>query len=685
MATRLNLPTDEKSLDKAIRLLVAKGESPRNRRMVGWMVAHHYLQGIRDFSNPDWQSGTLTINLGRTNADGYKDFRYEEVVSKYQTEYGRMLKVDITPKAIRKGEGLDSLRNASVAQIVMDDLVPTDVANEIKQKVLPLALGMGTFGLVAWKDEFGRPQMEVVPPWELLPLPSNATSLVDIQGKIRVRKVPLEWLKKKFTVSDDLATRMKTEKIETEEVEVGSAPIGKDNPVTGQGMVQFTELNKDSKDDKGGKLDLTEEYVTLAEIWQEAPGQRLHRYIVWAGGVTVHDARHYEQAGKKKLPAMPIAVGHYLNTGTFYGRAFVELLIPLNQEIEALLSRLFENIQELDLFGVMMIPSTLGIDIKKLSGRGRPKFLQYEPDYTAQFDVKPYQLTPTNTGPLPGKIVDSVLGLMDRLAQQSSMLMGDAPGRVDSARGLGFLFETASTPIAGPSLSLASALEVVYGAMLEMARDEWSDMEVAALSLMDDSVAGIVIDPTSGKLDSEKNSVPYKDQLTLTIRSAMPESPEQMKSELDHALGKQIITLRDYGILSRTKGLNLPVGNEVEWQNHRTAVLENLLLFGNGQEPGTILIRPDDLHAEHLLTLDAFMARPEFRWASDKVREQFDKHRAEHRAGMGSYPEQMAYPEELAEQEDTMGIPGMPPPPGMKGMSPPGESEGPPPPPPQGA
>ena len=660
MSTKINLPIDTKSLDEVMKLLVSKGQEARNLHRVGWMVSHHYLQGVRDFDNPNWQEGTVRVNYGGRSSSGVKDFRYEEVVSKYQTEYGRLLKVDLTPRVLRKGEGLDSLKNASIAQLVMDDLVSTEDANRIKQTLLPLALGFGTYGLVVWKDEFGRPQLEVVPPWELLPVPYNALALADIQGILRVRKVPVSWLKQRFTIGDELASRMKVERVEVEETSIGSLPDFQGDSVASPGMYHFKTLN-DSKTglNAEGKTALTEDYILLAELWQEAPGHRLHRYIVWAGGVTLHDAKHYESAGKKKLPPIPVAIGHYLNTGTFYGRSFVEILIPLNSEIEGMLSKLFENIQDLDLFGMLMIPTTLGIDIKNLTAGGRPKYLPYEPDYSAQFDTKPYQIAPANTGSLPGQVVENVLKLMDRLAQQSSMLMGDAPGRVDSARGLGFLFETASTPLAGPSLSLASTLAIVYGAMLEMAKEEWASLEVSALSLMDDSVAGVVINPTSGKLDREKNAVPTKDQVTITIRSAMPESPEQDKAELDHALELKIITPREYGILARKMGLNLPVGNEIEWQNHRTAVLENLLLFGDGITPGKILLRENDLHAEHLLTLDAFMARPEFRWASDAIRDAFDQHREEHTARMGGYPDQLPYPEDQAEQQDAGG--GLPP------------------------
>lgn len=50
------------------------------------------------------------------------------------------------------------------------------------------------------------------------------------------------------------------------------------------------------------------------------------------------------------------------------------------------------------------------------------------------------------------------------------------------------------------------------------------------------------------------------------------------------------------------------------------------------------------------MVLDAFMARPEFFLASPEVRKEFVKHREEHHAGMGAFPDAMPYAEEGAEE-----------------------------------
>ena len=78
----------------------------------------------------------------------------------------------------------------------------------------------------------------------------------------------------------------------------------------------------------------------------------------------------------------------------------------------------------------------------------------------------------------------------------------------------------------------------------------------------------------------------------------------------------------------------------------------NLVLFNDGQTAGQITVTDRDMHAVHLMVLDAFMARPEFFLASEAVRTAFVKHREEHLAGMGAFPNEMPYAEEGAEESN---------------------------------
>ena len=127
-------------------------------------------------------------------------------------------------------------------------------------------------------------------------------------------------------------------------------------------------------------------------------------------------------------------------------------------------------------------------------------------------------------------------------------------------------------------------------------------------------------------------------------------SKEQQKMELKESLDGGRITLTEYNIMARKQSLDLPVGNEQEWQNYRRAMLENIMLFGDGEKPGEVTVDGKDMHHIHLLVLNPFMARPEFFLASPEVRIQFGEHHAEHMAGLGVTPEGLPIMDEAAEQ-----------------------------------
>ncbi len=77
--------------------------------------------------------------------------------------------------------------------------------------------------------------------------------------------------------------------------------------------------------------------------------------------------------------------------------------------------------------------------------------------------------------------------------------------------------------------------------------------------------------------------------------------------------------------------------------------LENILLFGDGQTPGEVVVSPHDLPRIHVMVLQAFVARPEYFASSVEVRNKFDEHLMEHKAQMGEFPDALPYPEDASE------------------------------------
>jgi hypothetical protein len=344
-----------------------------------------------------------------------------------------------------------------------------------------------------------------------------------------------------------------------------------------------------------------------------------------------------------------VKVARDVVVGGFYGRSFIDQLIPLNTEAEYSLSSLFQAVSDFDLYGVLMWPASLGTPPDAHRGQDGIKRITFEPDYTTP-ELKPFPLLPQK---LAKPQMDAALiagSLMDKVANQpKEMMQGDAPGRVDSASGLGFLYETSGIPLTPTAKNVAEALSGIYRAMLGICKDIWPAEKVVSISSLDDSLAGIAFDMKTGEINLARNAIPSPDEVNINVASEVPVSKEQQKLELKEALDKGILTLDEYSFKVREMGLNSPVGNETAWQNYRRAKLENLALFGDGETPGKVIVSERDMHIIHQSVLNAFMARPEFYAASPKVRDKFTEHFDEHNVGLGILPEGMPPMEEAAE------------------------------------
>jgi len=402
----------------------------------------------------------------------------------------------------------------------------------------------------------------------------------------------------------------------------------------------------------GDKKDKTQVDITLlVEVWTETSDGYLAEYLIFAGSYEKLNQLYRHDHSQSKYH-MPVKVARDITVGGFYGRSFVDVLIPLNTEAEYSLSSLFQSISDFDLYGIQMWPASLGTPPEAMRGRDGVKRLTYEPDYTTP-ELKPFHQLPASITKPQVEAAMVAGGLMDKLANQpTEMLQGGAPGRVDSASGLGFLYETSTIPLSPTAKNVAEAVSGIYRAMLGICRDIWPAEKVVSVSNLDDSLAGINFDMETGEISLNRNAIPSPDEVNINVASEVPISKEQQKMELKEALEKQIITLDEYSFKVREMGLTSPVGNEQAWQNYRRAKLENLSLFGDGEKPGKVIISERDMHMVHLSVLDAFMAKPEFYAASTAVRDEFVKHYEEHKiVGLGILPEGMPPMEDAAEME----------------------------------
>jgi len=630
---------------------------------VEWLVNHYYLQGVRNFRTLNYRTGTVVARHETTS--GKINYRFEAVLRKYQTELGRLIRLDEAPTVKREGNfSLDGMRNAAMAQAALDVCRRESRLERCKAPFLQCLLLYGTAGLAVWgKDSLQaghvQPVVEVVPPWELIPLPVKSSLHADVEGVIRLRYLSMDELKKKVP-----AGAFNGIKPETIPVPYGQTPEDSGDATGGSASFSRGNGQADASAIVSGTSEKAKEdammwdAVKTAEVFIPNGDGTLARYILWCGGKIVQDVRYEED---KEPPMMPLSIARYIDTGSFYGRAFVSVVRPTNVEVEYLLKQLFENAQDIDQFGILCLPTDMGIDVQQLKNTGKPRYLQYQPDLTVP-EHKPFALRPWNIGDWPGKVANMGRDILSELSGQGEMFEGGAPGRVDSAQGLGVIQETSSIPLSPTAESIARAYEGLYRAMLGLARDQWGENELAFLTHLDDSLVGVKMDPETGGITLDKSAVPHPRMVDLTIKAALPKSMQQRKLELLTMLERQLVSPRDFRRISQVEGLGFPLANRAEYENYRKAILHNILLFGDGKEPGRITMSATSDNPEiHLETLGDFMAKPEFMLASEAVREAFEQRKVLYENMLGQkLPEGMDNFEDSALMAEAQEPPGPP-------------------------
>ena len=671
MIAKIALPQDQSALEDWVEQTVKAGKVRRNPQSIKWWLAHWYLRGARNFTNINFQDGSLQVSY--LNGEGKLQFVYEDILAQYQTKLGRLMSLNLAPVVKRKGISLDGLRKSSIAQASLDAAFPQSKVKNLQRQIGPPLTTYGTIGLGLWAEDEDSMGIEIIMPWELLPIPADVSNPTEVRGVIRRRYVPLSWVK---ALQISPGKKSKTYKdMDQTVLPVGQIPNEADGKFEGMSMASTTygegffvkTKNQGLNSGGGNGKDKTEEpVVEFCELWTETTDGYLADYVVVAGGKLVHRASHLQYKFH-----MPIHIVRDIQVGGFYGRSSIDMLIPINSELENTIGNMFQSAIDFDLYGIFLEPTTLGVDTKAIRGVDGLKRLRYEPDYTMP-NLAPTNIAPAKPTDFQMKVVQAGTALVDRLSNQPKELMsGSAPGRVDSSPALGLLYETSSIPLSPTAGSIAEGVAGIYRAMLGYIKNTWKSEKIVDVTHLDDALAGIKFDSGTGEISLAENALPHPDEVDIQVSSELPKSVEQQKMEMQKALELQIITPREYRIEVRKRDLGLPVGNEAEWQNYRRAMIENLVLFGDGEQAGEVIVSDNDMHIVHLEVLDAFMARPEYYAAKEQVRVKFGEHKMAHQAGLGMLPDGMDSMEEAAQAQMGELPPGM-----LPGMGSPAPMEG---------
>ena len=663
----LHLPKEgKKELSGALRRLLDDAKRARNVSAVEWFITRHYLQGCRYFETIEYDLGLVRPSY--RNSAGGVPFKYEELINKFNTEVGRIMRLDTSPAVVRKAVGLDGLRQESVAQVVLDAINPYLMPERLKRYVCQMVVEYGPVGLLAYEDPDMKkgPEalgIEVVPPWELLVLPATARGPAEIAGTARQRWVSVDWLKtikiggKPVSGISDLTDIELEIRHLPQGSTVSESYAGSDDGSAGSSGIGGSPAGASFA---AGSYETRKEHTNagatgvpwgrLSETWIPYKNGRLARYLVMVGRKIIWD-KSYENT--KESPMYPIGYITRSEGIGVYGRSFIAPLITVNCEVEASALRLLKNVQDFDMFGAVGIPSGMQMDQADLdaalAGRGS-RYFRYETDPTDP-NQRLEHLQPMTSGTMPKDILNMGFMMLDRLGQQPEIVTeGSAPGRVDSTPALNFLYQASTLPLGGLASGFATAFGTAYKALLGFAA-KWPAITLNLEALTDDTVIGIAVEPGSGKMKLGNNALPDPVELDVGIRSQKPLDTDKRKAELMQLLQAGIVSQAQFRLTSRLEQLDFPIRDDTEWQNYRMAILRNIVLFNDGKTPGDLTgkmaISQYDLPEIHLMVINRLMASPEFALASDEVQTKFGDLAQEMRARSGQYPEQMPAPEEM--------------------------------------
>ena len=292
--------------------------------------------------------------------------------------------------------------------------------------------------------------------------------------------------------------------------------------------------------------------------------------------------------------------------------------------MERLMKSLFNNVRDLDRYGVLVMPQGQFNDRAMLRDVGQGlRVLPFEPDPVVE-SFRPFSISPHNAGDIPGKTASFAKDLLDKMNPVQDLIR--EKGRVDSAVGLSFLDEQINKAMSNPSRGIEQAFSTCYKSILAGAvralMDNPIDISVNDLNL---EMAGAIIDAEKSTVRFQgTNPLPSLQNLSISIKEMSPKSMVARKQEAMEMLGSGLTDPDAFKILTLKEGLDFALWMDEEKAAYDMIVRNCLVLFGDGQSPGQIIVTPHTAKPEfQLRVLVAFMSGPIMSIASTEVQNQF--------------------------------------------------------------
>ncbi len=612
---RFELPKKKIDICHVIRDHAEKEISRLSYRRITWLLTYYYLNGMRRFDVFDPSTGHLSPHY--LDEEGNMEFQSQEMLSAIDRAAARLSAMDLRPKVLRTGTSLPMIRQRATAQMLADALVSDDQIAEVSTKFAHIFTSLGSCGIqghITDHPTIGLTgDLEVIHPKEILPFPSLGQDYTKECGMIRQRIVPLETLVEKF------GPRIKSnlEDMEYYEIEVGDPIEDPDesydagysvNPFNGKG---YTENAADAMT-----------VVRVRELWIDGPRGTCARYVICSGDYLIDD-----QDLENTQTYCPIGFARFMETGTFHGAGLFDLLFSINREMEKMLKALFNNIKELDRYGVVVMPqgSFNERSVLREVGNGL-RMISYAPDPLNE-KFSPFMISPHNAGDIPGKTAAFAKQLMQGINPVQDLIA--EKGRVDSATGLQFLDEQINRAMTNPTMGVVQAFGKMYRSMVSNASRELllrpRPLPVKSLDL---NLAGAIIDFDRSEVSFQNNPIPNVAHLTFSVRQVNPRSEVVRKQEAMQMLQAGLTDPDGLKLFALKEGLDFAMWLDEDQAAYEQVVQNILTLFGNGADAGQIILTPHTSRPElQLRVLSAFMSGPLISRADPTVIDEFKKYR----------------------------------------------------------
>lgn len=602
------------------------------------------MNGARRFDRYDPVNGILRASF--LDEEGNAEFQSQELLNIINQMAGRIVGLDLRPKVLRAENSLSALKDSAVAQVILDSVIPENNFESVVRNFAFNFVTLGSCGLTGHMVDHPTigltTDLEVVHPREIFAFPALGQDITKQRGILRQRQVPMSFL------ADVFGERIKRNK---ESLSYYTCDPGRAfqhfDYETELGIHYMPEASNQFGGDAGDGRDELTDMVTVRELWLDGPAGTCGRYIIASGEYIIDDQ---DFAGKEMY--CPLAFGRFFDTGMFHGGGMFDLMFSLHRELERLLKSLFNNIRDIDRYGVVVMPHGAFNDraVLREVGKGlRAYFYSPDPSMAENANYRPFVIQPFNSGDVPGKVASFAKQLMTDMNPIQNLLK--EKGRVDSFSGLQFLDEQINRAMDNP----INGVEQVFGQLYRSMASQSTKYLLASpralpVTRLTLDLAGAVIDPETMDVSFHKNPLPVLSHLKFTVREVNPRSEAAMKQEGLELVQRQISDPQAFKIFCMQNGINLATWMDDDYAAFQSVNRDILLLYGDGTEPGRLVITPHRAKPDlQLRILQGFMASPAMSMASVEVQDEFKRYRETLMQYLGlSLPEAVPNPDDAA-------------------------------------